>query len=454
MQSQATMDSDMPNGSAMSRSADPAAVIHHAPMSPFQLRLLVVLFALYALDGFDVLSIAFAVPGIQQDWGVTPAALGVAISAGLLGTGVGSLFVAPFSDHWGRRPLILFCMGAMTLGMMACAFVPDIATLCVARFIAGVGIGGLLPAVSALAAEYSNLKHRSRSVSFVSVGFPVGGFAGGGIAALLLASFDWRSIFLFGGMATAVMMLVSWFTVPESIEFLCGKRPKGALDRLNYIYNRIGSPRLIELPDHKGQQLTQSLFDIFKPLLLLTTITITLTYAFHNATFYYSVNWLPKLAVDFGFTQSRAASIAGWCSAGGVLGAVAVAWLAGRIEITKLTIVTLCGSAASLILLAQAGSSGSFFVTMSILLGVCIYGGQVSLYALMMKSFPTHVRATGAGFVTGFGRLGGIMSPAISGYLFGYGMSNVDVSTAMAFGSVIGASAIIVGAYWTRSRLR
>ena len=52
-------------------------------MSPLQIGIVAVLFCLNALDGFDVLAISFAVPGIARDWGISPGALGVVISIGL-----------------------------------------------------------------------------------------------------------------------------------------------------------------------------------------------------------------------------------------------------------------------------------------------------------------------------------------------------------------------------------
>lgn len=427
---------------------DPAQVIQSAPMSRVQFAILINLFVLYALDGFDVLSIAFALPGIRSDWGVSSAALGVAISLGLLGTGLGSLCVAPLSDHWGRKPTILLCLGAMTGGMFASAFCHNIEALSAARLVTGIGIGGLLPAVSALAAEYSNINVRSRAVAFVSIGFPAGGFFGGGVAALLLSWADWQAIFLFGAAASAVMVAVTWRLVPESVEFLAARRPPLALARINRIFARLQLPALDSLPAVESSRSRPSLFQIFTPLLLVTTLTVTLTYTFHNATFYYAVNWLPKLAVDFGFTSSEAAGIAAWCSAGGIAGAIVIAWLAGKIEVARLTVATLCASAIALAALVHFGGTDLLFLIASIVLGVCIYGGQVSLYALMMKSFPVHARATGAGFVTGVGRLGGILSPAVSGYLFSAGMGNTQVSTIMAFGSVIGAAALLLGGLW------
>lgn len=433
---------------------DPALLIQNAPMTGFQIRLIVILFLLYALDGFDALAIAFALPGIRQDWSVGPAELGIAISMGLLGTGIGSLFIAPLSDRAGRRPLIVFCLAAMTAGMLLCAVASDMTVLIVGRFVTGLGVGGLLPAVSALTAEYSNLRRRNFAVAMVSVGFPAGGFFGGMVATLLLAHYDWRAVFWFGGIVTGIMLLVSLRGMPESLEFLAVRRPANALDRVNAILGRLGHASMNLLAARPAAIAQSSLLDIFRPALIVTTLTITLTYAFHNASFYYSVNWLPKIAIDFGFSAPQAAAVSAWLSGGGVAGALVVAWLAARVEIRFLTLGTLAASALFLAVLTRTGSNDTAFIALALCLGVCLYGGQVSLYALMMKSFPTQVRATGAGFVTGVGRMGGILSPTISGYLFAAGMNNIQVSTAMALGSFIGVLALLVGMVTGRGAAR
>ncbi len=85
----------------------------------------------------------------------------------------------------------------------------------------------------------------------------------------------------------------------------------------------------------------------------------------------------------------------------------------------------------------------SALIPAALLLGAFIYAAQVSLYALMTRSFPVHVRATGVGFVTGVGRLGGISSPLVSGYLLGTGLRYSQVSGLMALGSLLGAVVLL-----------
>src|ERR1700753_2688387 len=122
-------------------------------MGSFRVRIIAVLFCLNALDGFDVLAIAFAAPGISKAWSLSPQALGFIISLGLFANAAGALLIAPLADRIGRRPMIFLSLAAMTAGMFACAVASDTSLLSAGRLLTGVGVGALIPSLSALASE-------------------------------------------------------------------------------------------------------------------------------------------------------------------------------------------------------------------------------------------------------------------------------------------------------------
>jgi len=415
-------------------------------MTPFQFGIIAVLFCLNGLDGFDVLAISFAAPGITREWAILPQALGVVISLGLLATGLGSLLVAPLADRVGRRPLIFASLLSMTVGMLICAAATGIASLSVGRLVTGVGVGALVPCISALTAEYCNRRYKERGVIIMAIGFPVGGLVGGQAAALLLQHFDWRAVFIAGGIATALLTLAPALWVPESIEYLLLRRPVRTLERVNAILVRLHHSTVAVLPAAQASESSPSALDILtRPTLLVLTLIITLSYGLHGATLYYSLNWIPKIVVDLGLSASQAAATAAWCSGGGIIGAAVAAWLATRLEIRLLTGAALVGASVFLTLFAHTPGDASALIAASLMLGAFLYGAQVSLYALMTRSFPVYARATGVGFVTGVGRLGGVLSPLVSGHLLGLGLPYSRVSTLMALGSFLGAVTLVCG---------
>ncbi|PTS88920.1 MFS transporter, partial [Sphingomonas sp. HMWF008] len=171
-------------------------------MSPAQWSIVAVMVGLNALDGFDVLSISFASPGITQDWGIDRAALGIVLSMELLGMALGSLVLGGLADRIGRRATILGCLGIMATGMFGAASASGVMILCAWRVLTGLGIGGMLAATNAAVAEAANARHRSLCVVLMAAGYPVGSVIGGSISAVLLTHYGWRAVFVFGGVAT------------------------------------------------------------------------------------------------------------------------------------------------------------------------------------------------------------------------------------------------------------
>jgi len=188
------------------------------PLTRFQAAIIAVMILLNALDGYDALAIAFAAPGIARNWSATPGELGIVISVGLFGTAFGSLCVAPLGDRIGRRPMILSSLAAMTVGMGVTAVAPGQIVLSLGRLLTGVGVGAMVPSISALAAEYSNHRLRNLVVMLVAIGFPVGGLLCGSTSSLLLHYFDWRSVFIAGAVITGLTVLAPLLLVPESVE--------------------------------------------------------------------------------------------------------------------------------------------------------------------------------------------------------------------------------------------
>src|SRR5579871_1848035 len=77
--------------------------------------------ALNALDGFDVLAISFASPGIAAEWGINRATLGVVLSIELFGMAAGSVLLGNVADRFGRKPTVIGCLVMMAGGMFGAA---------------------------------------------------------------------------------------------------------------------------------------------------------------------------------------------------------------------------------------------------------------------------------------------------------------------------------------------
>jgi benzoate transport len=422
--------------------ADPREIIAKSPMSGLQVAVVAITIGLNALDGFDVLSISFASPGIARDWDIDRAALGIVLSMELIGMGLGSIFLGGVADKIGRRRTLLGCLAVMTLGMIMATRAKGVYDLSVWRVFTGLGIGGMLAAINAVAAEFSNARRRSLNVSLMAIGYPIGAVVGGSIAALLLKQGDWRVVFEFGAAATAVFIPLVFWLVPESVSWLCRRQPTGALASVNRSLSRMGHAQIAELPVISAEARKRSVGDIFSPQLVRVTVLVTMAYFLHITTFYFILKWVPKIVVDMGFTPSSAAGVLVWANVGGATGGAVLGLLSLRFGLKHLTMFVLVMSTIMVTVFGRGQANLAQLSLICAVTGFFTNAGVVGLYGIMAQVFPTHVRATGTGFAVGFGRAGAMLAPIIAGYLFhaGYGLEFVAV--AMGVGSLVAAIAL------------
>jgi len=421
---------------------DPRETLSASRMSFIQIVVVVITIGLNALDGFDVLAISFASPGIAREWGIDRAALGFVLSMELVGMGLGSMLLGGVADRIGRRRTLLGCLVVMASGMIMATRVKGVYDLSVWRVITGFGIGGMLAAINAVAAEFSNDRRRSLNVSLMAIGYPIGAVIGGSIAALLLKRGDWRVVFQFGAAATAAFIPLVLWLVPESIAWLCQRQPSGALASVNRSLVRMGHEPIAELPLVSLDARKRSVADIFSPQLIRVTVLVTAAYFLHITTFYFILKWVPKIVVDMGFTPSSAAGVLVWANVGGASGGAVLGLLSLRFGLKHLTMLVLVLSTIMVTVFGRGQADLAQLSLVCAVTGFCTNAGVVGLYGILAQAFPTHVRATGTGFAVGTGRAGAMLAPIIAGYLFrgGYGLQFVAI--AMSAGSLVGAVAL------------
>jgi MFS family permease len=331
----------------------------------------------------------------------------------------------------------------MAIGMYLASVASSVTMLSVVRLFTGLGIGGILATIGAMAAEFSNVRSRSLSVSLMAAGYPMGVIIGGSITSLLLTSFDWRSVFLFGAVITMIFIPITWVMMPESISYLMHKRPPGALQRINRTLRRMGHQAIETLAAPPDKPAHTHLARLFKPDMIRITLMLSIAYFTHIMTFYYIIKWIPKLVVDMGYSPALSGSVLVWANVGGVLGAVFLGVLSRRYPVRKLVIGALL-LAAIMVAVFGIGQSGlSQLSLVAAVAGFFTNGAVVGMFALFAQCFPTEVRTSGTGFVIGIGRGGAVMGPVVAGFLFESGQSGLlTVSVIMATGSLIAAFAL------------
>ena len=417
--------------------------LDEAPMGRLQITAIALCVLLNALDGFDVLAISFASPGIAKEWGVDRAALGFVLSMELIGMAVGSVLLGNVADRIGRRPTIIGCLVVMAGGMGAATIAWNVASLSLIRLITGLGIGGMLACTNAMVAELANARARSLAVAIMAAGYPVGAILGGSVASYLLIAGDWRDIFLFGGIVTALFLPLSLWLLPESIGFLVQKRPQDALSKINRLLGRMGHAPATTLPPLAAAAPKPSFAALFAPGLARTTSLLTLAYFCHIMTFYFILKWVPKIVVDMGYLPSSAGGVLVWANVGGLVGALLLSVLSWRIAVRPLVIITMIASTIMVTLFGQEQTTLAGLSLIAASAGFFTNAAVVGLYALIAQSFPTAVRAGGTGIVIGVGRGGAALGPILAGFLFSLDFTLPLVAIVMASGSLLGAGLLV-----------
>jgi MFS family permease len=421
-------------------SQTPREIIEQTPMGVRQWIVVVLMVLLNALDGFDVLSSAFAAPGITADWGIARPALGVVLSAELLGMGFGSVLLGGAADRYGRKSTMLVCLVLMAIGMYLASIAAAVQPMVAYRFLTGIGIGGMLTTTNAVVAESTNSRWRSVAIAVYVAGYPLGAIVGG-IAASewLLPTYSWHAVFLFGAVVTAVLIPVILVLVPETAAYLVTKRNLAGVNRTLAAF---GKPAISDLPVIVAGTAKPRVTDILSnPRLRPVTLLLSFGYTFHCITFYYILKFGVQIVSDYppGYPPSQAATVLTYANVGGFLGSALFGFVMARLGVRWPTALMLLIGALMVIWFGTGRDTLNAWQMATMIAGFFTNAAISGYYAAFARGFPAYARATGTGFALGVGRLGAAGSPLLAGTLFGWLGDDqlLTVSIIMALGSVV-----------------
>jgi MFS transporter, AAHS family, 4-hydroxybenzoate transporter len=404
-----------------------AALRSSERISRLQLLVAALCFLTILIDGFDTQSAAFAGPLLKQEFAGGPQALGLIFGLGMFGGLLGGVILGPLGDRFGRRPLLISALCIMSAGSIATGFAHSAHEVALLRLLTGLGLGGAVPNVIALTAEYAPLRSRSTIVSIVFNGFPLGAMLGSIVAARLLPTFGWRTLFIVGGSIPVMALILVVLLLPESPAFLMrGGRTK----ELRQIIARLGnsSSSILTEPVRSGTA-RGSVLRLFANGLGASTTLIWIGTLLSILCIYCTVNWLPVLIAGGGLPLQTAILAVGALNIGSVIGNIILARFGDRNTAYVPTAVFYVLGAAFLSLVGVSGSSSALMLSVTFGAGLFGFGGQLSVTTITARLYPTELRATGSGWAFGIGRVGGVIGPIFAGFLLGYGMGFATMMT-------------------------
>jgi benzoate transport len=387
-------------------------------MTRFQWLVVGLCLVINALDGFDIQVMAFTANAVTQEWGLTSSELGLLLSAGLIGVGAGSLFIAPWADRIGRRPLIVGAAAVAGIGMMLSSFADSALQLGLLRGLTGLGIGAIITTNIVMAGEYASRRWRGMAVSLTSVGYPVGAIVGGILSVELIDGAGWRSVFLVGGLATLAVTVLAFFRLPESLDYLLSRQPRDALTRVNTMARRLGHQELSELPPVTARVGVLAGFaGLFAPALRRSTLLIWAAFFLILAGFYFVTSWTPQLLVKAGLSPAVGISGGVLLSAGGIFGAILLGTLLKRFRLRNVVFGYVIIAAVMMAVFLSTTSSLTAALCVAVLIGLLLNGSVTGLYAMVSTVYDPGVRSTAMGSSVGIGRVGAIIAPIVAGAL-------------------------------------
>jgi MFS transporter, AAHS family, 4-hydroxybenzoate transporter len=440
---------------AANQTIDVTALIDDRKVDRFNAKLIILCFFIILFDGYDIGAAAFAGPALVKEWGVTNmAALGPVFSASLLGILFGSPIFGWIGDRYGRNKAIVgscLVIGVFTFSAM---WAHSLEQLTYLRFFAGIGIGGMLPNVIALTAEYSPKRARATFVIIMFTGITFGGALPGPISNWLMPTHGWQVLFLIGGVFPIVMAIVSAIWLPESLKYLVlrgDRRPEVArLVRILQPGVVVSNETRFVISDEKAYgKFTPKL--LFVDGLLFITPLLWLLFICNQMAFYFPNSWLPTVLTSANISMAHAAWATTIFQIGGTLGGLTLARPIDRMGMTPVCILFLL----SIPFAAAIGYSSSDETILMInvfLAGFTLLGLQFGLNAASAMIYPTAFRSNGSGWAFAVGRCGSIAGPIVAGILISMHMPIQQLFLFLAIPLTIGtlASLVMARLYYTR----
>jgi AAHS family 4-hydroxybenzoate transporter-like MFS transporter len=394
------------------------AALESQRIGGLQLRVAALCTLVQICDGYDLNSVAWAVPSLIHEWHLPPSMFTTAFLWSSIGILVGALSAGPIGDRFGRRPLLLASLTIFGFASLLSAAAGSLGTLSLWRFFTGLGIGGGFSGAAALTGDYAPHRLRATMIMATFTGAPIGGFVGGQIVAVLLAQFGWPVIFVLGGVFPLVLVPALALWLPESPRFLAAKatlapRHAALLRRLDIAPTQSGAVDIA-----RGNPVRM----LFGEGYALQTVLLWIIYFCSLLNLFLFAYWMPTVLNLIGMSPPQAVFASSLRDFGAVFAVLYLGLAIDRFGPERALALHYAAGAVFIAVIALVALPYATLCVVSLLAGMTIIGSQTGANGTCGKLYPARMRTSGLGWALGIGRLGGIAAPVLGGYLLARGL--------------------------------
>ncbi|MGA8496352.1 MAG: MFS transporter [Xanthobacteraceae bacterium] len=404
-------------------------------LGAFQIKLIVWSVLLAMIDGYDIGAIAFAAPSLLKEWHIGLPDLKWVLTASNIGVLFGSQIFGWIGDSYGRKTALILSNLLFGIFTFIAAYSTNTTELSVLRFIAGLGIGGVIPNLVAINAESAPRTMRA-TLAIVAVGLvPLGGALAGFAAAALVPQYGWQILFEIGGIVPVVFALAAIATLPESIKFMTlHESHRGKIEALLAAiapdYKVPPNARFV-IEDEK--QSPSSPIHLFGNGLAAITPLTWLMFACNLMGYFFLISWTPTLMGAAHVPPQTAALAGAALQVGGTVGSLLLCWWLQKARFLAIAILFVVAvPAVGSIGYAGLSSTGAL-IAATFFAGFIVLGIQSGINVVGAMIYPTSLRANGSGWQLGIGRLGAIIGPLLGALFVGLPVPELYMWSAIPF---------------------
>ena len=422
--------------------------LSRAPLRAFQWATLGVCLLVLVCDGIDMQLLGVVAPVVIKDFHVTRGAFGIAMSAALVGFGIGSWGGGWLGDGVGRRWALALAALVFALATVAASRADGVWAMAGWRVIGGIGFGAVYSNALAMAAEWLPERWRPVAVSTLSVGTPLGGTVAGWIGPALVVVSGWRGTFVTFGLATLLLIVVILAVLRDSPSFLLAK---GKVQAAGQAARRVLGGEVELKPDSQGELTAAGgRIGVLHPSNNRLNLGVGVAFAAAALVAYGILNWTTTMLTTRGFTLGQAGNVVSVAGITSMLGSVLAGMLTRRfgsklvLGATGVVLVALLLALAFVIQGSPAAPDEQERLLVLVMIGVAaavFSAGIATLYVVMALGYPQSCRSAGIGFGIFLGRVGAVSASGLGGALLDLGHGSV-----LPFFGVLALSAVLVSA--------